>query len=126
MIDISPLYKKALEFYDLPSGNRCRHYTYILRRNKIVSFGWNKLKTSSFAARLKYKYPYIHSELDAIRNFPWPLSELSKCKVINLRIGESDRRLMMCKPCEYCEAMLLHFGAGEIWYIDKKGELVCL
>ena len=125
-IDLPGLYKKAFALYDLPQG-RTKHFTFILRRNKVISFGWNKgFKTSVYAARLKYKYPYLHSEIDALKNFPWPNRELSKCKLVNLRIGGDKRELMISRPCEYCEPVLRYMEIGEIYYTDSAGKLVAM
>lgn len=123
-MNISPLYKKALELARFDYGFM-DHFTFILRRKKIICVGQNEYRTHTFAKRHKYKFPYIHSELNAIRNFPWPIKELSKCKLVNLRLDMSGR-LTMAAPCDYCSEMLSLFNPREIWYSNWERKVVRL
>lgn len=103
---------------DLPQG-RCKHFSFILMKRKIVSFGWNQIhKTDPFAAKHGYEYPYVHSELHALKNFPYPPAVLSKCKLINVRVNKQGR-VLMSKPCEDCETWVIPMDFKEIWYTSE-------
>jgi len=121
-MNVLPLHKKAVELARFEYGFM-DHFTFVLRRKKVICIGQNQYRTHTFARRHKYKYPFIHSELDAVRNFPWPIKELSKCRVVNLRLDMAGH-LTMAAPCEYCLPLLDMFGAKEIWYSNWKGEVV--
>lgn len=73
------------------SEGRCRHVTFILKGNKVISTGVNLLKTDTFAYRL-YQYPYVHSELNAIKNAK--RYDLSKCTLINFRVSRDGKRFL--------------------------------
>ncbi len=117
------LVKKSREMYDLPQG-RCKHFSYILDGNKLVSFGWNfPKKTHTMAHRFSYKYAKIHSELNAIKNFPYPVRELCNFSMVNVRIG-LDFRVRMSKPCIKCQELLGYFEIGEVWYSNTCGNFM--
>lgn len=92
-----------------------RHYTFLVRRNKVITIGQNsKTSTHPLALYYNYEYFYIHSELDVIRKLP-KLSDLPKLKVFNVRVnrvGETH----LARPCKYCRNMLSLLGVKEVIY----------
>jgi hypothetical protein len=123
-MNVFSLHNKARELAKFKYGYM-DHFTFVLRRNKVICTGQNQYRTHTFARRHKYKFPFIHSELDAIREFPWPIKELSRCKVINLRLDMAGN-LTMAAPCDECSRFLDIFGPKEIWYSNWEGQVIRL
>jgi tRNA(Arg) A34 adenosine deaminase TadA len=106
--------------------SRCTHATYIIRKNNILSVGWNHArKTHPDLRRFGSKYFHIHSEFSAIRRFPLPPRELEKCTFVNVRIGK-DGLLRLSKPCIVCATMLSYFNVTDIFYTDDCGKFIKL
>jgi tRNA(Arg) A34 adenosine deaminase TadA len=107
--------KLAESSYDLPSC-RNRHFSFIVERNKIVSFGWNSsLKTHPLAAKFGHKFSSIHSELHAIKNFPYSPKELVHYDFINIRINR-NHTYCLSKPCIHCMQLLIAFNIPKVIY----------
>lgn len=119
------LVEKSFALIDLPQSNR-KHFSFIVRRTKIVSFGWNMAKkTHPWAAKYgkNIDYPFIHSELAAIKNFPFPPIELEKCSLINTRVCPSGK-IRISKPCEHCMNLLDVFSFKHVYYTDDEGKFI--
>ena len=103
---------------DLPNG-RSRHFSFLVKRNNIVSMGWNKiLKTHPIAFRYEHPYHKIHSELDCILNTKE--ENLSKLVMINVRI-DMHNRLRISKPCNPCQNMLRDYGIKNVYFSTGVG-----
>jgi tRNA(Arg) A34 adenosine deaminase TadA len=117
---ISYLHDIAVRLNHLPQG-RHKHFTFITRRKKIISMGWNQsFKTHPLAAKFGHRFQSIHSELNAIQNFPYRVSELCKYDIINLRL--SGNNLTIAKPCQKCRNMLWYFGVRHVGYSTFFGQ----
>ena len=115
------LVKLSRQMLDLPDS-KSKHFSFILMRNKILSIGYNSgWKTSPIAKQYGYRFNNIHSELAAIKNFPYPPSAMSKCKIVNIRI-KANGQLSMAKPCKNCAKLLKDFDLTDIWYTNWHGE----
>lgn len=115
----------AFELIHLPKATN-KHFSFILRRNNIVSIGVNySAKTHPLAIANNFRYGAIHSELNAIKKCPIHPSDLYRCKLVNVRVNS---RGLVCqsKPCQLCENMLRQFEFREIWYTSKEGDFVKL
>jgi hypothetical protein len=122
--EVSNIQKKVVEIsrslVDLPVS-RFKHFSFICERNKIVSFGYNRNRvTHPTAKRFGHRFSCIHSELDAIRNFPYPLSYLKRYTFINVRIYR-DGSLGLARPCIHCQHMLFSFGVKQVIYSIPSG-----
>jgi deoxycytidylate deaminase len=114
--------KKAIDIaYSLNvHSGKSKHFSFIVRKNSIVSIGWNSLAKSHPLA-FKYNYPYskIHSELASIINFDGDLSK-NKYEMLNIRIG-MDGRLKMSRPCKNCRVLLNDYGLNNVTYSNEIG-----
>lgn len=111
---------KAKALFELPHG-RCKHFTFIMKRNKIISLGWNNtIKTHPWAAKYGHKFYAIHSELQAIKNFPYPVAEICNYDFVNIRIRK-DGKLGIARPCEACERLLIAFRPQSVIYTTNEG-----
>lgn len=101
---------------------RTKHFSFICRRNDIISFGWNNAKkTHPLARRFNYYDSTTHSELAAILSFPYPISELSRFDFYNIRLSPKDKSIMISKPCECCQELLGYFGVDRVHFTTNRG-----
>lgn len=104
---------------------RCkhRHFTFIMRRNAIIAFGYNQVfKSHPIANKFLHRFSDVHSELAAILQFPYPIVDLKKYQMINMRIRRDNGKLGMAKPCSNCIKMLSFFDIKSIIYTNREGE----
>ena len=119
------LIKLARKLIDLPRSEK-KHFTFILRKNKIMSVGWNmSYKTHPLAARYNYKYSAIHSELNAILNFQLPYSTLCKYTILNIRLAKNGT-IANSKPCIPCQNLLNDYGLNSVIYSTNEGFDSCI
>jgi deoxycytidylate deaminase len=86
----------------------------LVRGNKVISFGFNELKTHT-----KSPSPYrsIHSEFATILGLDKAEIDGSTMYIVRLR---KDNSLGMAKPCIYCRKMLLSLNVSDIIYSDGE------
>lgn len=112
------LHKKLIQIandlFDCAGSNK--HFTFICERKKIISIGWNKpFKSHTLAKKFGYRFFTIHSELDAINNFPYPVADLRNYSLINVRLY-ANRSIALSRPCVKCLKLLASFGIGAITF----------
>lgn len=118
---LDKLIKKSQELVYLVPNNQHKHFSFILRRNKVLSFGWNvPFKTHTFALKWQKEYIFLHSELHAIKNFGEPPIQLEGLTMVNTRIGKSGLP-RLSKPCECCQRALLSFGIESVFFTNNHG-----
>ena len=113
---------------------RCRHFSFICDRNRILSIGMNSPKTHPF----NLKYNYINKQKHNIRNIVGTHSELSavlklgsdECRgltIINTRVNRKNE-IDFSHPCIGCMDMINKIGFKRLGYTtrDKKFEFVSL
>lgn len=105
-------------------GDTQRHFSFIVIRNKIICSGINRQdKTHPIADKFNYYKKNIHSELSAILNWPLSNKELSGTTMVNIRLDKNSK-IMLSKPCQFCQRLLASFDFGEIWYSDDFGNFI--
>lgn len=108
------------------TGTTQRHFSFIVIRNKIICSGVNKQnKTHPIADRFNYYRKNIHSELSAILNWPLSNKELSGTSMINIRLDQNNK-IMLSKPCVFCQRLLGSFCLKEVFYSDELGRFISL
>jgi deoxycytidylate deaminase len=123
------LQKKLLSIVDrfknLPRSKN-KHFSFIIRRNKILSFGYNDgWKTSPQSQKNGYRFNSIHSELASLIKYRSDYSQLRKCKLINLRINRFGE-IGMSRPCANCMKFITSLGINRIYYTNREGNFVKL
>jgi deoxycytidylate deaminase len=109
---------------------RCRHFSFILDRNKIVSIGMNNSKTHP----MNLKYNYInkinekiseivgtHSELNAVIRFGE--EDCSNLTLVNTRINRNNL-LDHSAPCCGCSDMIRQLNFKNVYHTDSKANFV--
>ena len=94
-----------------------RHYTFIFRRNKLLSVGHNSTLTHPLAQR--FGCLAIHAELKAIQLLD-NKEILPKCKVINVRINKRGQ-FRLSSPCQSCCKLLSYLGVQQVYYSTSQG-----
>jgi len=98
-----------------------QHVTFIVKRNTIICYGVNKkYKTAPLAKKFGHRFSAIHSELAAIKSFPYPIVQLPSFKIINVRIKKNGD-VGLSKPCRHCQTMLWFFNIRQIYYSTNNG-----
>lgn len=115
------IYNLTKELKDVPQ-NRNRHFSFIVRKNRVVSVGWNSFdNTHPIAVRCNYRYGDVHSELSAVLRYRDGIDSLRRCILVNTRINRfGDFRIS--KPCDKCMLWIPLIGFREIWYTNYHGK----
>lgn len=105
------------------SGHRAKHIAAVVNKNKIVSIGYNTMKTSP--AVLKYSRTHdrtcIHAEVDA-------LGKALETKNLDLYVVRIDRNgdFAMSCPCRDCMNAIDESSVRRVIYTTGKGYNVVL
>lgn len=104
-----------------------KHFTFIFRRNKLLSVGSNDYKKdhpflnqyTRENLKINYGKKKMHSEPDAILKYKRYdlLNELKDCIFINVRIN-SNYELGKSKPCSACQSWLSLINYRKFYYTD--------
>jgi tRNA(Arg) A34 adenosine deaminase TadA len=118
---LTKLIEKSRQLLELVPDQKFWHFSFIVERNKVLSFGWNKMsKTHPYALRHGYKFGFLHSEVDAVKNFPGTPAELSHCSLVNIRISKQGK-VVLSKPCPCCTKLLIGLDFKEVLYSQDDG-----
>lgn len=125
-VNLSFTFLDAIDLEEL--GKTYAHFSFIWKKKKLISFGRNfprkeSAKALYFARRFGQqkiqKYPFIHSEIDAISK-AWGKVQLGSSHVlINTRVNR-DGTLGISKPCDQCQLVLDSIGFKEILWTKKE------
>lgn len=104
--------------------NRCQHHQYwvsavIIKKNKIVSVGFNSLKTHPKMNSEKTLHAEVSAVLRAKRQ------DIAGATVFVLRSTRSGK-VGMAKPCEICDRILRISGIKNVYYTTSNGEIAQL
>lgn len=98
-----------------------KHFSFIIKRNKIIALGWNQpYKSHPVACKYRHRFNSIHSELHAICNFPYPIKELRKYTLVNIRLDKCQQ-IRISKPCKFCIPLLVGVSPRKIYYSTNSG-----
>ena len=107
---------------------RCRHFSFIMDRNKIISIGLNSLKTHP--KNLKYNYVNklnqnisdivgTHSELSAVIRLG--KENCSGLTLVNTRINRNNE-LDFSAPCSGCLDMIKQLNFKSVYFSGNNGK----
>ena len=114
--------KISLELFPLHTDKKFIHFSFIFRRNKLLSIGTNQPRNfSPKVLRLANRYgvegfkkwPAIHSEIDALQKLIGKVHIGPELDMVNVRLSSSG--LLLSKPCERCSPILDAFGIRVTW-----------
>ncbi len=118
--DVFALLDKVAETSD---HNRYQMAAAVTMRNRIISFGSNRMKTHP----MQKKYArndhslFLHAEVNAIKNALRYIAvdDLKKASLVVLRKKDAKRGLS--KPCEGCMRAIAEFGIKKVFYTTEEG-----
>lgn len=120
------LVTKSIELIDKPVSARSKHFSYIIKKNRIMSIGWNlSTKTHPLAKKFGNRFSRIHAETMAVRKFPYPPELLKECCMVNLRLGKKNK-LLLSKPCSFCYRLLEHMELKSVMYTNNESKFITL
>lgn len=99
----------------------------IVRRNEIIAFGTNQLKSHPIQAKFSKneKSIFLHAEIDCIKNALRKVSveDLEECSLYVCRVKFEDttrKRLVfgLAKPCRGCQMAVEAFNLKEVIYTE--------
>jgi deoxycytidylate deaminase len=107
---------------------RCRHFSFIFYRNKLLSIGSNNCKTHP----LNLKFNYVNRQMHKISSFVGTHSEMkaviklgtkdcSGLTLINTRINRKNE-IDYSMPCKGCLDMIQKLNFKEVYFTTKKGD----
>ena len=124
----------ALSLIDWKDPVRCRHFSFILNKNKIVAIGVNQQKThptnlinrkvSSITGEDFSDQKHICSEFNAIIKLKNLTNiDTKKCTLVNLRYNR-NKKLALASPCMSCVNLLRYTQFKRIAWTTNNGEYV--
>lgn len=108
---------------------RCKHFSFIVKKNKILSIGINNPK-KTHPRNLKYNYTGrynnnisevvgVHSELSAMVKYGF--EDCTNCVLINTRVNAAGK-IANSKPCKGCQSLISQFNFKRIYYTTDNGD----
>ena len=112
---------------DVDPVSNARLAAMILYKGKLVSVGFNQLKSHPFAAKYS-KHPeaiYLHAEVDAINKAKKKLTEaeLKKSTLIVVRVKKDLKGVVsygIAKPCPGCAGCIGDHGIKTVIYTENS------
>ena len=120
---IFPLLMRVAESSD---HHRYRLAAAVVIRGRVISFGYNRMKTDPMQAKycVNKERIYMHAEIHAIKNALRHISvdELKRATLLVLRTREDTASGWgMAKPCEGCMRAIAEFGIRNVKYTNDEG-----
>lgn len=110
---------------------RCRHFSFILNKKKIVAIGLNQQKTHPINLKNRKvslitgedfsEQKHICSEFSAINKLKRATNiDTKKCTLVNMRF-DRNKKLAFAKPCMSCKSLLKYHQFKKIVWTDNNG-----
>lgn len=104
-------------------SHRAQHISFLVKKNKIISIGFNSCKTHRLALDHNYKWPSTHSEIAAISRIPRQTPQNApRIALINFRISRATGRFTAASPCPDCFKMIKSAGIGRVYFTTNSGD----
>jgi len=121
----------ALSLIDWNESKRCRHFSFVVYKKRVVSIGWNSSKThptNLINRKISVKtgedfseQKYVCSELNAINKLKRLTNiDTKKCVLINMRY-DRNKKLAFAKPCMSCKSLLKYHEFKSVLYTNDQG-----
>ena len=121
----------AQSLVEYNSERRCRHFSFIIYKGRLISTGTNSSKThplnlinrkvSKVTGEDYSEQKQTCSELNAILKLKRLTNiDTKKCTLINIRYDRNDN-IALAKPCQSCQNLLRYFEFKNIIYTDNNG-----
>lgn len=122
----------AYSLLDVNPNARCRHFSFILYKGRLIATGTNRPKThplnlinrkvSKITGDDYSDQKQTCSELNAILKLKRLTNiDTKKCTLINIRYDRNDN-IALARPCMSCENLLRYHNFKNILWSINKGE----
>jgi hypothetical protein len=126
----------AVSLIDWNDPIRCRHFSFILNKKRIVAIGFNQQKThptnlknrkvSAITGEDFSDQKHICSEFSAIIKLKNLTNiDTKKCTLVNLRY-DRNKQLALASPCMSCISLLKYHEFKKVIWTNNSGEYVNL
>lgn len=113
------------------SDRRCRHFSFILYKNRLIATGINNSKTHPINLKNRKisrvtgddysDQKQTCSEFNAILKLKRLTNiDTRKCNIVNIRFDRNNK-IAMARPCMSCQSLLRYFEFKNIIYTDDSG-----
>jgi hypothetical protein len=109
------------------SVNRNWHFAFTYKRKKLLTIGFNNMKTESakvlkFVRRFNTKQQYLHrhAEIDAISRLWGRIYIDERITFVLVRLNRF-LQLGDSKPCQYCQPVLDALGIDDVYWSNSDG-----
>lgn len=113
---------------------RCRHFSFILNKKRIISIGTNQQKTHPIHLKNRKvstrtgedfsDQKHTCSEFNAINKLKRLTNiDTKKCIIINLRY-DRNKKLALAKPCMSCTSLLAFHEFKRVLWTDNNGNYI--
>lgn len=111
-----------------PTDQRCRHFSFVMHKNRIIAVGVNSPKTHPINLRHNFvnkrNIPIhdlvgTHSELNAVIKLG--INECDGLVMVNTRVNRRNE-IDFSMPCCGCKSFLKTLNFKQILYTNKCGE----
>ena len=121
----------ALSLLDNHNANRCRHFSFIIYKNRLIATGLNCNKTHPLNLRNRKisrltgedysNQKQTCSELNAILKLKRLTNiDTRKCTLVNLRYDRNDNKAL-AKPCMSCTSLLKYHNFKQVIWSTNNG-----
>ena len=121
----------AQSLLDNHNANRCRHFSFIVYKNRLIATGLNCNKTHPLNLRNRKisritgedysNQKQTCSELNAILKLKRLTNiDTRKCTLINLRYDRNDHKAL-AKPCMSCTSLLKYHNFKQVIWSTNNG-----
>jgi len=122
----------ALSLIDWNESKRCRHFSFVIYKKRIVAIGTNNQKTHPVnllnrKTSLKTGEDFSDqkhtcSEFNAINKLKRLTNiDTKKCTLVNLRY-DRNKKLAFARPCMSCTSLLSYFEFKDVRYTASDGK----
>jgi hypothetical protein len=130
-LNFKRLEKFAYSVIDWTDGCRCRHFSFIIYKKKIVAIGTNRKKTHptnlihrkvSIKTGMDFSdQKHTCSEFNAVSRLK-NLTNINtkKCTLINLRYNR-NKKIALASPCMSCISLLKHHEFKSVLFTTDNG-----
>lgn len=115
-MNIDKIEKMALLYLPLLENRKKKHVSVVLCKGVPISVGVNRNKTHPTAAKYRYPFDEVHSELDAWLKVKDKSKEYS---LLNFRFG-CNNEWRMARPCSLCFPWCRSVF-NEVFYTTRNG-----
>lgn len=95
----------------------------IFKNKRILSVGYNQIRSCSFIPESKRKWSNsLHAEQAAIlRASSYKI--LKGASILVMKISKTEHSISNARPCDYCLSSLDYVGIKKIYYSNEMGEI---